>query len=80
MSVRVLPPIAEREVCARDIDELRLDVQYRLKAAALDGVMAPPRRFRPVRDGYAYEIDPAFPDLAADIAAHRAGRGRNRGH
>ncbi len=78
MSVRVLPPIAESEVCARDVDALRLDVQQRLKAAALDGVMAPPRRFIPARDGYwdgyAYEIDPAFPDLAADIAARRAER------
>lgn len=80
MSVRVLPPISEREVCARDVDELRLDVQHRLKAAALDGVMAPPRRFEPARDGYwdgyAYETDAAFPDLVADIAAHRAGRRR----
>ncbi len=76
ISVRVLPPIPESEVCARTVDALLLDVQHRLKAAALDGVMAPPRRFIPERDGYwdgyAYEIDPAFPQLAADIAARRA--------
>ena len=37
--------------------------------------MAPPRRFVPERDGYwdgyAYEIDPAFPSLQAEIARHR---------
>lgn len=86
MSVRVLPPIAESEVCARDTDELRLEVQHRLKAAALDGVMAPPRRFQPARDGYwdgyAYEIDPAFPDLAATSpriapGIHHDGRGHH---
>jgi len=76
VSLRVLPPIPAAEVRARGADELRHEVQRRLKAAALDGRMAPPRRFVPARDGYwdgyAYEIDPAFPNLAAEIAAHRA--------
>ncbi|MDQ4099985.1 MAG: 1-acyl-sn-glycerol-3-phosphate acyltransferase [Chloroflexota bacterium] len=80
MSVQVLPPIAAGEVCEWGIDELRQEVQRRLKAAAFDRTMAPPRRFVPARDGYwdgyAYEIDPAFPDLAADVAAHRAGWAR----
>ena len=37
--------------------------------------MAPPRRFVPARDGYwdgyAYAIDPDFPELAMEIARHR---------
>jgi 1-acyl-sn-glycerol-3-phosphate acyltransferase len=40
--------------------------------------MAPPRRFVPARDGYwdgyAYEIDPDFSALAAEVAARRHGR------
>lgn len=78
MSVRVLPPITSIEVRTYKVDELRREAQRRLKAAALDTSMAPPRRFVPARDGYwdgyAYEIDPAFPVLAADVAAHRAGK------
>ncbi|MGI8403840.1 MAG: lysophospholipid acyltransferase family protein [Thermomicrobiales bacterium] len=78
MSVRVLPPIPVAEVRTGAIDELRRKVQCRLKAAALNRVMVPPRRFVPARDDYwegcAYEIDRAFPILAADIADHRAGR------
>ncbi len=76
MSVRVLPPISAEEVRVRGVDALRRDVQHRLKAAALDRTMAAPRRFVPSRDGYwdgyAYQIDPAFPELAAEIAARRA--------
>ena len=49
--------------------------QRRLKTLALGGGMAPPRRFVPARDGYwdgyAFRIDPAFPALAAEIAARR---------
>ena len=80
MTLRVLPPIPVEEVRARSVAELRRELRRRLKAAALDGVMQPPRRFVPRRDGYwdgyAYEIDPDFPELAAEIAAHRgAARG-----
>lgn len=75
LSLRVLPPIPAAEVAASTTETLRLAVRARLKAAALDGTMAPPRRFVPTRDGYwdgyAYAIDPAFPALAAEIAAHR---------
>lgn len=76
MSLRVLAPIPAAEVCAQSADDLRRELQRRLSAAALDGVMASPRRFDPARDGYwpgyAYEIDAAFPALAADVAADRA--------
>ena len=76
ISLRVLPPIPAPEVRTRGAERVRLEVQHRLKAAALDGTMAPPRRFAPARDGfwdgYAYEIAPAFPALAAEVAAYRS--------
>jgi len=79
ISLRVLPPIPAEEVQARDAEELRGGLERRLKREALDGAMAAPRRFRPERDGYwpgyAYEIDPAFPNLAAEVAAYRRGLG-----
>ena len=78
VSVRVLPPIDAAEVRASGVNEQRQEVQRQLKGAALDGTMASPRHFVPAHDGYwdgyAYEIDPAFPELAADIAAHREGQ------
>ena len=52
MSARVLSPISVEEICERQTDELRCEVQRRLKAVALDGTMTPPRRFVPARDGY----------------------------
>ena len=42
--------------------------------------MSPPRRFVPEVDGYwegyAYEIDPMFPELARKVQRHREGSGR----
>lgn len=77
-SMRVLPPIPPDEVRARSLDDVRLEAQRRIKAAALDGTMAPARHYLPARDGtwdgYAFEIDPTFPELAADVAAHRRRR------
>jgi 1-acyl-sn-glycerol-3-phosphate acyltransferase len=74
MSMRVLPPIMINQ--SVDLDAVRLQVQRQLKAAALDGTVAAPRRFVPQRDGYwdgyAYRIDPDFAELAAHIAEHRA--------
>ncbi len=82
VSMRVFPPIPAQEVASADIETLRLRVQHLLKGAALSGDMAPPRRFVPTRDGYwdgyAYRIDPAFPELAADIARHRGQEAGNR--
>ena len=74
MSLRVLPPISAAACRATPSGELRATVQRQLKAVALSGDLTPPRRFIPARDGYwdgyAYRIDPAFPDLAAEIASH----------
>ncbi len=73
MSLRVLPPVVVGRHQAPD--EVRVVVQRLLKAAALEPDMAPARRFIPSRDGYwdgyAYTIDPDFPELAAEIARHR---------
>jgi 1-acyl-sn-glycerol-3-phosphate acyltransferase len=75
ISLRVLPPIAVADIRASSPDELRCEVQRRVKAEALAGTMAAPRHYMPARDGYwdgfAFEVDPAFPALAADIARHR---------
>lgn len=78
ISLRVLPPMYPTELRALGVQGARLEVQRRLKAQALRPEMAPARRYVPVRDGYwdgyAFEIDPAFPELAAEIARHRAAR------
>jgi 1-acyl-sn-glycerol-3-phosphate acyltransferase len=71
VSMRVLPPVVP--------DELNLAVlQRRMKQAALDPSTAEPRHFVPERDGYwdgyAYEIDPAFPELRREVDGHRAER------
>ncbi len=75
VSLRVLPPVAPERLRRDGVDAIMDEIQGALKAAALDGRMAPPRRFVPERDGYwdgyAYEIDPAFPHLAEDIRRHR---------
>ncbi len=76
LSLAVLPPVEPEELRALGVEGARIEVQRRLKARALNGRMAPPRRFVPERDGYwdgyAYEIDPAFPSLRAEVARHRA--------
>jgi 1-acyl-sn-glycerol-3-phosphate acyltransferase len=75
VSLAVLPPIWPDELRSLGAEGARREIQYRLKTRALDGQMAPPRRFVPARDGYwdgyAYEIDPAFPALQAEIAERR---------
>lgn len=71
-SLQVLPPIAADLVQACRADDLRCEVQRRLKATALSGGMPPPRRFVPGRDGYwdgyDFKIVPAFSDLAEEVA------------
>ena len=77
MSLDILPPVLVETITTQGAEETRQQVQTLLKQAALDGTMTPPRHFQPSHDGYwdgySYEIDPAFPDLAADIARHREG-------
>jgi 1-acyl-sn-glycerol-3-phosphate acyltransferase len=75
ISLRVLPPIEDIPQQADELEQLRQAVRRQLKHIALSDAMAAPRRFVPERDGYwdgfAYRIDPDFPELAADIATHR---------
>jgi 1-acyl-sn-glycerol-3-phosphate acyltransferase len=76
VSLRVLPPIFPSAYRSAGVEALRAEVQRQLKTRALDGTMAAPRRFVPARDGYwdgfAFEIDPTFADLHAEIEQHRA--------
>jgi len=69
MSVAVLPPVPPNEAVTR-----KAAVEEEMKRLALASE-TPPRHFDPGRDGYwdgyRYEIDPAFPDLACRVASHR---------
>jgi hypothetical protein len=50
-------------------------LEKEMKRIALEDLAAPARRFLPEVDGYwddyRYDIDPAFPELEAQVAAHR---------
>ena len=74
MSVRALPPVPPEDAVSRSEE-----IERRMKQVALASAI-PPRRFDPGRDGYwdgyRYEIDPAFPELAQRIARHREMRSR----
>ncbi|MXZ89460.1 MAG: 1-acyl-sn-glycerol-3-phosphate acyltransferase [Dehalococcoidia bacterium] len=76
MTVDVLPPVLPGEA-----GSLREATERRMKQVALASA-TPPRHFVPARDGfwddYRYEIDPAFPDLARQVATHRAAGSRER--
>ncbi len=70
VGLRVLPPIAPADALER-----WRDVESAMKREALGGGLPAPRRYEPDRDGwwdgYRYEIDPAFAELADRVAAHR---------
>ncbi|MEZ5457890.1 MAG: lysophospholipid acyltransferase family protein [Steroidobacteraceae bacterium] len=73
--MRVLAPVAAPPRDAQAVEQLRLALQHSLKDRALAQRHAPVRRYVPSRDGYwdgyAFEIDPRFARLHADIAARR---------
>ena len=73
MNVTVLPPIPPAGAVA-----LQGETERRMKQLALASP-TPPRHFDPARDGYwdgyRYEIDPAFPELARRIAGRRQATG-----
>lgn len=70
MHVKILPPVPPKEAVSRSEE-----IERRMKQLALASE-TPPRRFDPSRDGYwdgyRYEIDRAYPDLARLIAGHRS--------
>ncbi len=76
MTVCVLPPVPPGEAVTR-----RDEIERCMKQVAL-AAATPPRRFDPLRDGfwddYRYEIDPAFPDVARQVAEHRSSDERER--
>ena len=71
----VLPPVSVAEVRAREPDSLREDLQRRMKSIALRPDMPAPRRYVPERDGfwdgYAFAIDPEFPQVCETVRNHR---------
>ncbi len=70
VSLQVLEPIAGSEAVGR-----ARQMEREMKGVALQPGMAPVRHFIPERDGwwdgYAFEIDADYPDLAAAMAARR---------
>jgi len=74
VSLRVLPPVT-----AADAVENAREIERRMKAVAVAPGMAPVRRFVPERDGwwddYPFEIDPDYPQLAAEVARRRRQHG-----
>lgn len=70
VSMRVLDPLPVGSAIA-----FAPELEERMKKMALSGDLAPARRFDPDRDGYwdgyAYEIDPQFPDLRRLVGEHR---------
>lgn len=77
VSLHILEPIPGDEAWRR-----AGEVEDAMRALALDDAHARPRRFVPERDGYwddyPYEIAPMFPELAAQVAAHRASAAERR--
>jgi 1-acyl-sn-glycerol-3-phosphate acyltransferase len=72
ISMRVLEPVG-----AADMDgAVFRSLERTMKRIALDGKVAPVRRFRPEADGwwdgYDFEIDPDFAELSASLAARRS--------
>lgn len=75
VGLRVLPAVTREEVRRTPPEELRVGLRRRLKSAALEPGLPPPRRYDPERDGYwdgfHFAIDPDFPRVYDLVAAHR---------
>ncbi len=73
VAMTILDPIPPGEI---DIVAFRA-LEQNMKRIALREMNAPVRRFVPDRDGwwdgYPFEIDPDFSELASDVSAHRSG-------
>jgi len=71
----VLPPVPAAEVRACGPENVRSDLQRRMKSIALAPSLPAPRRYVPGRDGfwdgYAFEIDPEFPQVLDAVQGHR---------
>lgn len=71
ITMRILPAMSPDAAVAG-----AREIESSMKRVALQPDMAPARRFRPeidgYWDGYRYEIDPTFPEVAEQVAAHRS--------
>ncbi len=71
VSMRVLPPVP----AGKALISMR-EVESQMKSIAMANIDVPVRHFDPERDGYwdgyTYEIDPRFPEVAALVKSHRA--------
>jgi 1-acyl-sn-glycerol-3-phosphate acyltransferase len=76
VAMTVLTPVPPTEAMAR-----RREVEREMKRIALSPGRPSPRRYVPARDGYwdgyHFEIDPDFGEVAADVRAHRLELGNN---
>lgn len=85
--VRLGQPVFARVLAPRDVDDSS-ELEATMKQIAIENTHAAPRRFHPERDGwwdgYRYEIDEAFTDLAEIVRRHRrpdsAGPGIGHSH
>jgi 1-acyl-sn-glycerol-3-phosphate acyltransferase len=75
VGVAVLPSLSADEVHRQSPEQMRVDLQRRMKAIALSGNLPEPRHFVPQRDGFwdgfAFEIDDDFPGVLRQVNSHR---------
>ena len=75
VGMQILPSVEVADVVSRTPASLRESVEVEMKRAALGGALPAPRRYVPERDGYwdgyAFEVDDAFPQVRQQLARHR---------
>jgi 1-acyl-sn-glycerol-3-phosphate acyltransferase len=75
VAVRLLEPVAVSRVVSEPVPQLMAALQAEMKRLALSPALPAPRRYDPARDGlwdgFNFQIDPAFRDVHATVAAHR---------
>ena len=80
VGIAVLPPVSATDVARCTPDSLQSRLQRQMKAVALSGCLPEPRHYAPQRDGFwdgfAFDIDEAFPEILAAVEHHRAIRAR----
>ncbi len=71
VTATVLPPVDVVGLDRVQLAAAMLDLERAMKAIAMGPDHAPPRRYRPGRDGtwdgYAFVVDPVFTDVAAEL-------------
>jgi 1-acyl-sn-glycerol-3-phosphate acyltransferase len=76
VGIAVLPPVSAADVTRCTPESLQSRLQRQMKAVALSGSLPEPRHYVPERDGFwdgfAFDIDEAFPEILAAVEQHRA--------